>query len=161
LKRQENSLQYSTKNLVITSYHTATNSTSVMGSNLDRPLGTKKARRQQLFEKLDGHSTLAMRSLDANNRAMQSMDETQRFKSSQGALSMWVQMLMQLGRTEEASALVDIMKEDYEGEKRRPRMEIPEEHKVPSVLMAQKTTRPSPLTVEGWPDGRAEPSNQF
>jgi hypothetical protein len=124
---------------------------------LDRPLGVKKAKRQQLLEKLDGHSTPAMRSLDVNNRAMQSMDETQRFKSAQVALSMRFQMLMQVGRTAEACAIIDIMKEEYDAEKRRPRVEIPEDHKLPSVLVAQKTQGPSPLTVEGL----ADPKNQF
>jgi hypothetical protein len=76
---------------------------------------------------------------------------------NQVALSMRFQMLMQVGRTQEASALIDIMKDAYEAEKRPPRVEIPEDHKLPSVLLAQKTVGPSPLTVEGL----ANPKNQF
>jgi hypothetical protein len=58
---------------------TATNTTSVMGSNLDHPPGVKKSKKQLLLEKLDGATTPAMRSMDVNNAVMQFMNKTSRF----------------------------------------------------------------------------------
>jgi hypothetical protein len=129
---------------------TATANTSVMGSTLDRPPGVRKSKKQKLLEKLDGSTTPAMRSMDVNNAVMQSMDATSRFKAHQVALSMRAHIAMKLGRTAEAERCLDLMTQHQEADFCRAKVEIPEAHKaIPSVLVSEKPTGPSPLTVEG------------
>jgi hypothetical protein len=129
---------------------TATAHSSVMGSNLDRPPGVRKTKKQKLLEKLDGSTTPAMRSMDVNNAVMQSMDATSRFKAHQVALSMRAQIAIKLGRTAEAERCLDLMTQHQEADFGRAKVDIPQAHKaLPSLLVSEKQTGPSPLTVEG------------
>jgi hypothetical protein len=138
---------------------TGTKSTSVMGSNLDRPAcGVKKAKKQKLLEKLDGVTTPAMRSMDVNNAVMKSMDETSRFKAHQQSYSVRAQIYIKLGKMAEAEQCLDLMARRQELDLKRPSVEIPQDHKaLPTFLVAEKQTGPSPLTVEGL----QQPSKSF
>lgn len=115
-----------------------TNTVSVMGSNLERPIGIKKAKRMNLMEKLDGASTPSMCSLDVNNKVMQSMDVTNWFKAHQQSMAMRANLFVKMGDVKKARAIMEEMEAAEKGDMARAQVPIPEEHKLPAILVASK-----------------------
>ena len=84
----------------------------VMGDTMERPTGTKKAKKQKILDKLDAGSVASSQALDAMARTSSELAKTMARRQQHDGLAKRAELCIKLGKEEKAMEMIQKMEED-------------------------------------------------